>query len=183
MLKIIISLACLLFSTCSIIDKNKKDISWQDKTSIDTLRIINEIKKQYTEIDSKLYLYNKVKKVLLDETAEGAELTGYFENKELKKISGIYYGETFKTTMEYYYNGDEFFYVYAKIYFYEKPIYIDNSPKIKKTEEELYYFFKGNLIRFLSNSIEISHTSQEFLEQTNNLKKDFEKYKKIFILK
>lgn len=182
MLKIIISLACLLFSTCSIIDKNKKDISWQDKTSIDTLRIINEIKKQYTEIDSKLYLYNKVKKVLLDETAEGAELTGYFENKELKKISGIYYGETFKTTMEYYYNGDEFFYVYAKIFFYERPIYIDNDPKIKSIEENIYYFYNGNLIKWITDSSEIAPSSEKFIEKSNFLKDDFKKYKKIFIL-
>lgn len=173
----------ILFVSCGNENKNGKDIPFKDESTIDTLYIVKEIKKQCTEIDSKLSLYDKVEKVLLDESTEGAELTGYYGDKKLKKITGIYYRETGKSLVDYYYNGEEFICVYAKIFNYERPIYIDYDPKIKSTERDTFYFYNENLIKWISDSVEIAPQSKKFIEESNFLKEDFEKYKKIFILK
>lgn len=148
--------------------------------TLDTVQIINEIKKQYAEINSKAATYDKVEKEVYDESAEGAVLIGYYEKKELKKINGIYYRETGKTLAEYYFNGNDFFFVYLKEFNYEKPIYIESSGKVKSIEESRYYFYKGDLIKWISGNKIISVTSKEFSEHNNFFKKDFEKYKKLF---
>lgn len=150
-------------------------------STLDTVQIINEIKKQYAEINSKAAQYDKVEKEVYDESTEGAVLIGYYEKKELKKITGIYFRETGKTVAEYYFNGNDFFFVYLKEFNYEKPIYIESSCKVKSIEESRYYFYKGELIKWISGNKTISASSKEFLERNIFFKEDFEKYKKLFV--
>lgn len=180
MINQILFLFCFIIIGCTNGEKTNFDTDNYYASSIDTLKVINEIKKQYSEINAKASTYDKVEKEVFDETTEGAVLIGYYEKSELKKITGIYYRETGKTSMEYYFNGNDFFFVYSKIFNYEKPIYIDTAAKVKSIEENRYYFYKGDLIKWVSGNAVIPVTSQEFLEQNEFFKQNFEKYKKLF---
>lgn len=172
---------------CSHNDNGKSSISQdsvvtesESTSALDTLQIINEITKQYAEINSKAAKYNKVEKEVYDESTEGAILTAYYDNKVLKKITGTYYRETGKTIMEYYFNGTDFFFIYSKEVNYEKPLSMDHTGKISNTKENRYHFYKKNLIKWITGNITVSINSKEFSEQNKFFKEDFEKYKKLF---
>ena len=65
--------------------KDNVVVKSQSLSTLDTVQIINEIKKQYAEINSKAATYEKVEKEVYDESTEGAVLIGYFKEKELRK--------------------------------------------------------------------------------------------------
>lgn len=176
-LLLILSIAIMACSN----SKSPGNINEETSTNLlDTLRVINDIKKQYAEINANVAQYDKVEKEVYDESTEGAILIAYYDNKVLKKITGTYYGETGKTLMEYYFNGNDFFFIYSKEFNYEKPLSVDHSGKVASTTENRYYFYKEELIKWISGNKSILTTSKEFLEQNKFFKEDFEKYKKLF---
>lgn len=177
MLKIIsVLFICSLFISCNDEYKSENNIQLESG-SIDTLKIIDEIKKKISEIDSNLINYEKVEKVEFEETTEGAQLIGYFEGNTLKKISGIFYGETGRTEIDFYCSRDSCFLINSKSFLYEKPIYIDNTPEIKDIKENNYYFYNGELIKWISDSNITKSVSADFEEKNSSLRKDFNKYK------
>jgi len=181
MINQMIFLLCLFLIGCTHSEQKNNDNVYFTASSIDTAQVINKIERQYKEINAKIILYDKIEKEVFDETTEGALLTGYYEKGKLKKISGKYYRETGKTLMEYYYDGSNFFFVYSKIFNYEKQIYIDTKAKVKSIEENKFYFYRGDLIKWIANSTEVPVTSDQFLQESKFLKEDFEKYRKMFV--
>jgi hypothetical protein len=147
-------------------------------------KIIKNIQKEYTEINSKNNFYTAKKIDIYEESTEGAEVTGYYLNGDLKKIVGWYYGETGKAIAEYYYHDDKFFFVYSKTFNYEPPKdepYTWNRDKIISVKENRYYFYNGNLIRWISGKKIIEPDSEEFVVCGNEFTKKLEKYSDIFI--
>lgn len=180
MINQIIYLLCFFLIGCTDSGKNNNNVYFTDSL-IDTTQVINEIKKQYAKINNEATTYDKVEKEVFDESTEGAILIGYYKKRYLKKITGTYYGETGKTIMEYYFNGSDFFFVYTKIFNYEKPIYIDTTAEVKSIEENRYYFHKGDLIKWMADSTEVPAGSNQFLQENKFFREDFEKYKKMFV--
>jgi hypothetical protein len=146
-------------------------------------KITKQIRKDYAEINSKVSLYNKKVGTLLGESTEGAEVTGYYYNGNLKKIVIWYYGEMGKSCWEYYYNNDKFFFVYSKELNYEAPIYIDSNINIVETKENRWYFYNDTLIKWIEDGGVIlnSDISKEFAEWNEFFINEFEKYTNIFI--
>lgn len=109
---------------------------------------IDKILKEVKKIESKKK-YSKVEKTLLGRSAQGAGITFLSDGKEVKKITVVYYGETGKAVSTYYFNSNKLIFLLKKIYYYDQTIYNESHPKIIKIEEENYYFYNENLIKWI----------------------------------
>lgn len=141
------------------------------------IKIINE---QYAKINSKIATYNKVVRDVYDESSEGAVLIVYYDDKNLKKIVGSYFGESGKSNVEYYFGDGNFFFVFSRQFLYKKPLSMDHSGRIKNTEVDRYYFSNGELIKWISGKQVILPSSAEFVQRNRMYKDVLEKYKRMF---
>lgn len=173
----------LLLFTCSNGENGKikhennqfKNVS----TQLDTVSLIKEIRKQYSEININSDHYDKVEKDIMGQSAEGGNMIAYYDNVNLKKIIAIFYGETGQTTTEYYFNTkSQLFFAYSKTNIYDKPIYIKGS-KIKSVEEKRYYFFNNKLFKWLvNNNASVNFTSKSFKEESKYIIDDIAEIRK-----
>jgi len=124
------------------------------KTSIDTPAVIKKIQLDFAAINKQLRHYKKKTKDAPDMSAEGGEVTGYYDKNILKKIHCVFYGETGRAEEDYYLNNKGLFFVFRKEIFYDKPMYLKDS-KIKSTVEIRYYLYGAKVIK----SIEKPKTS------------------------
>lgn len=162
----------------SINAKNHSGITAYYQTSIDTLQIINRIKKLYKETNSKIITYSKIKKDIQDQSEEGGVVVAYYDNKDLKKIIATYYGETGKVITEYYFYKDSIFFILNIEYFYNKPIYIKSST-ISSIQENRYYFYKNQLLQWInSNKHAVGPSPTEYQEKSTFLLSELETLKK-----
>lgn len=116
------------------------------KISIDTPIIIKKIQSDFSTINKYLRFYKKKVKNAPDMSAEGGEVTGYYDKNGLKKIHAVFYGETGRAEVDYYLNKKELFFVFRKEIFYDKPMYLKDS-KIKNTAETRFYFHGNKVIK------------------------------------
>lgn len=145
--------------------------------SADTLQLIDNIKKEYLEINSKGKRLNIIEKDLIGQSSEGGFVVLYFDNKNLKKIVNTTYGETGKEITEYYLNDDGLFFSFRRTYSYDKPINVGGS-KISSIKENRYYFFKKHLIRWLDNKRSVNSSSREYKYENANLLLEAENFRK-----
>ena len=133
-----------------------------DKTStnhpIDTPAVIKKIRSDFALINKQLSFYQKKTKDVFEMSAEGGEVTGYYNKGVLKKIHCIFYGETGKAEADYYFNSAGLFFLYKKETFYDKPMYLKDF-KIKNTTETRYYLNGDQVIRKLAKPIASSTLS------------------------
>ena len=87
----------------------------------------------------------QVKRDLSGESAEGGELTGYFKETSLRKLSAQFYGESGKALEEYYFWEDQLFFALRTESHYTMPL----SGVVKIKTEERFYFDDGRLIQWL----------------------------------
>ena len=116
------------------------------KTSTDTSAIIRKIQSDFSAINKQLKHYKKKIKDAPDMSAEGGEVTGYYDKNILKKIHTVFYGETGRAEIDYYLNVRGLFFILRKEIFYDKPMYLKNS-KIKNTVETRYYLHGNKVIK------------------------------------
>lgn len=113
----------------------------------------------------------------MDQSTEGGEVRAYLLNNALQKITGTYYGETFKATVAYYFHNNRLIFYYMVSYQYKVPIYIDTHTKIDSTHETRYYFNSGKIIKYLNQphqSLSLQRLNQEAREtaiEVDRLKK------------
>jgi hypothetical protein len=119
------------------------------KTSMDTPAIIKKIQSDYSAINKHLKLYRKKTKDASDMSAEGGEVTGYYDKNSLKKIHCIFYGEMGRAEVDYYLNGEHLFFVFKKEIFYDKPMYLKDF-KIKNTVETRYYIHGNKVVKSIA---------------------------------
>lgn len=137
--------------------------------------IISDIREKFGAINYNINSYRKEKKDLMGESTEGGKLEGYYKNGELKKIVTSYYGEMGKLIEEYYFWGNDLFFVFIQNYSYNIPMYMDDS-KVDKIDENRYYFHNDNLIRWLDTDKEkvadskFNQKETEILQKTTKLK-------------
>ena len=107
---------------------------------------IKSIRAKYAEIEKELKDCREVKRDLPGESAEGGELTGYFNKSNLRKLSAKFFGETGKALEEYFFAENQLIFVLRVESHYTKPM----SGVVKNKTEQRFYFADGKLIRWLN---------------------------------
>lgn len=179
MFNLIILLICLFSFKCESIYKYAFSKDQTYCSSIDTIKIISEIKKQYITINSKAAGYNKVEKDIIEQSAEGGIILALYDNSDLKKVITTYYGETGKAVTEYYFNSGSLFFAIKREYFYDKPIYEEGS-NVAFMSENQYYFYKSTLFNWLdSNKKAVKNDSTNYKEEENSFMAEIKNLKEI----
>jgi hypothetical protein len=107
---------------------------------------IKSIRAKHAEIEKPLKDCRQVKRDLPGESTEGGELTGYFDESNLRKLSAKFFGETGKALEEYYFAENQLIFVLRVESHYTKPM----SGVTKNKTEQRFYFADGKLIRWLN---------------------------------
>jgi hypothetical protein len=139
---LLVFLICLFCYGVDAFGANHRSV----KTSIDTSAIIKKIQSDFSAINKQLKLYRKKTRDAPGMSAEGGEVTGYYDKNILKKIHCTFYGEMGKAEVDYYLNGQGLFFVFRKETLYDKPIYLKDF-KVKNTVETLYYLHRAKVIK------------------------------------
>ena len=131
---------------------------------------IVSVRRHYAQVNSKAARYRKVKKELSGFSAEGGTLLAYFDGPNIMKIAATFYGETGRTSEEYYYWDGKLIFVLRKESRYNKPL----SGKVVATIENRFYFKDDKLIRWLdengkqaaSDTSEYTDKQKEYLDSS-----------------
>lgn len=110
--------------------------------------------------------YQKIETTLLGESAEGASVEYYYLANALKAIKSIYYGETGKTELEYYFYSLSTYTSKLTDYYYSVPIYIDHS-EIVAIKQSNFTVCRGELVRGIGDDAIVN----DFNRANNALKK------------
>ena len=124
-----------------------------------TESIIQKIRKEYAGINADSKKYQIVLKDIYGLSTEGGEVKSYYDGNELKKSVLTLYGEMGKSVKEYYFSGKQIFFCYERHTEYDKPVTYKDM-RIKRVEENRYYFNNEKLIRWVGASGEIVPTEQ-----------------------
>ena len=139
---------------------------------------IADIRKQFAEVNVELPNYQKVQKELM-ESAEGGQLTGYYEQGSLRKMVVANYGEMGREVKEYFFLDDRLFFVFEQEARYNAPMYTEGY-KVESVREQRYYFHEGNLIRWLDGKTEVPplkfpERDAEVMDETTHFRNILEK--------
>lgn len=145
--------------SCSGQQQNELSSKQKIINATDTIESqIKEIRKEYARINSDSFKYKVVQKDINGQSAEGGILKQYYFGDEIQKATSIFFGETGKLTVEYYFKIGKIIFVYEREDRYGFPIY-NGKPKLKSIEENRYYFNAQKLIRWVGNDGEIIKAS------------------------
>ncbi|MGH9949095.1 MAG: hypothetical protein ACRD6X_18140 [Pyrinomonadaceae bacterium] len=111
---------------------------------------------------------------------EGAEATYYLSGKGLKKIAAKIYGETFRSTVELYYSGEEMIFAYQRIERYDTQIAVTPPPKVVKIIETRTYFSGGKAIRVIEGKKTIAPATIEYRDTAAAMNELSDKLKAAF---
>jgi hypothetical protein len=137
----------------------------------DTSTLITNIKNEFKRINSDTEKLVLVTKDLEDISSQGGDLKLFYEENDLKKAVLIAYGETGRSTSEYYFEDGKLIFAYTRDEFYDKSIYDKQQPNIQKEEENRFYFFENKLIRWIDKNNKIVNPS-EYLDKEKELIKE-----------
>ena len=145
-------LSALAYLNCSGQESKYDKNGLSSATNFDSIEAqIIIIRKECNKINSDTSKFHVVNEDLDDQSTEGGEIKKYYENKSLRKAQVIFYGETGKAIIEYYFLHREVLFLFRRTYYYNIPMYLKGS-KISKTEEERFYFNNQKLIRWIDPS-------------------------------
>ncbi|HEX5170959.1 MAG TPA: hypothetical protein VFW11_17410 [Cyclobacteriaceae bacterium] len=130
---------------------------------IDTTKVIENIRKQYLEINSRLDTYQKATKDILGESSEGGQADVYYDGDSMKKMVITHYGAIGKVTAEYYIQETKVFFIFIKRTVYDKPIY-EKGSKVSAVEEDRFYFYEDKMIRWIDSSKNIVNPATEIFQ-------------------
>jgi hypothetical protein len=125
--------------------------------------IIMKIRKEFAVINADSKKYHLVLKDIFGLSTEGGELKSYYDGDELKKSVLTLFGEMGRSVNEYYFSGKQVFFCYERHTEYDKPMYMKDM-RIKKIEENRYYFNSEKLIRWVGAAGKIV-PSDQYAEQ------------------
>jgi hypothetical protein len=135
----------------------------QPRTVTEKLR---EIRAQYGTIKRELSTYRTIEREITGFSTEGGTLKAYVDRDHIKSIVAVFYGETGRSSAEYYYDdAGALFFVFQQESRYDKPF-----GKIVHAREERLYFDRGRLIRWLRNANQqVSPNHPEYQEREKSL--------------
>lgn len=125
--------------------------------------LVKEICLKYNDSRAKFDSYDTTMIQIWDESAEGGQAIAYYDNEELKFIEVIWFGETGKRQIEYYFNKGKLIFAYDQYFTYNRPIYSDSDagyyngdnevfdPNKTIVNEDRYYFENDALFLWLDN--------------------------------
>ncbi len=96
-------------------------------------------------------------------TLEGTRATYFTSGKELKKIVGRMYGETFRATAELFYSGEELIFAFQRLEKYDTQIAMDPPPKVTSVIETRVYYSGGKAIRVIEGGKTLPARSADFV--------------------
>ena len=152
---------------------------------------IGAIKAKYQQINQGIKTFTKKKIEDNDQSADGANVVGFYNGSQLQLIVSEFFGEGGKGKMEYYFDGGKLIFVIYKDYIYNRPYYWDkkmaaeNHDSVwydsKKTKVEMtrFYFNNNELLKRINdgnvevpvNSTESSKYKSDILEDVQRLQK------------
>jgi hypothetical protein len=142
---------------------------------------IASIRAEVTAINKNAKSYTKKTKSVEDVSLEGTEATFFVSGKGLKKITAKIYGETYRATLELYYQGEDLIFAYEKTSKYNGNITIKNL-KVVKVEEKRLYFSGGKMIRYLFgtkqmklDAVESDEEAYSMMELSDMMKASYSK--------
>ena len=100
--------------------------------------------------------YEKIKTALSGESSEGASIEYYYSSDALAVIKSVYYGETGKTELEYYFDSPATYTSKLTEYYYSAPIYIDDSEIVAINQSNLTVC-QGRLVRGVGDDVIVAH--------------------------
>lgn len=151
-----------------------------NSASIDTVKIVNSLKTQFTEIDSKRKLYSQYLGSRKENGSNKSIAIGFFEGSVLKKIDQNNYQDLGKSESNLYLNENGVFLIYNKVYEYLQPLSIDPKGSTKSITENWYYFDHENLIKWVSAGKVKPSGSVEFKKLSKTFKEEFKTTKAYF---
>jgi hypothetical protein len=104
--------------------------------------------------------YDKKTKSFDDLSLEGSEATYFVSGRGLKKIVAKIYGESYRSTAELYYSGEELIFVFQRIERYSMGM----GSKVSRIEETRLYRSGGKTIRILSGKTQLKPGDIRFTE-------------------
>ena len=110
--------------------------------------------------------YERVQKIILGKSAEGANVEYYYAAESLKTIKAVYYGETGKLEIRYYFSSPTAYVANLTRYYYSSPIYSDRSEVVATTKGE-FVVCHGELVRGIGDDVVVRYfeRASEALEE------------------
>lgn len=161
----VVTLSLIAFTGSAQIPSTTRPSAKTERDS--TELIILKIRKEYVSINADSKKYRISLKDIRGLSTEGGELKNYYDGDELKKSVLSLFGEMGKSIQEYYFAGEQVFFCFERNTEYDKPIY-NNDMRIKKIEENRYYFNGEKMIRWVGASGKIV-PSDQYTEQAQVL--------------
>ncbi|WBL27008.1 hypothetical protein [Zunongwangia sp. HGR-M22] len=110
-----------------------------------TASFVKEAKINYQKITENLANYSNKTVPLLENSAEGATITGYYQHSHLKMMSASWFSETGKKSTEFYIEQGKLFFVLEKTYTYNRPIYWDATKAKNNGDDEVFDLKKSKI--------------------------------------
>jgi hypothetical protein len=109
--------------------------------------VLLKIRKEYARINADSGRMRVVKENLEGPSTEGGKITKYYDGDTLRKAILVFYGETGKTVIDYYFFNRQLFFSFERNTWYDKPMSVKGA-KVTKEEENRLYFDKQKLVRW-----------------------------------
>jgi hypothetical protein len=142
---------------------------------------VAKIRAEVAAINKAAAKYKKTTRDVEGVSLEGTQAAYYASGRNLRKITAQIYGETYRATGEFYYQGENLIFAYLKRNLYDTQTGMIPPPKIIRVEEQRFYFSNGKLIRLLHGKKELKQGDAEFSELkdavtdiSSKLKKSYE---------
>ncbi len=132
---------------------------------------ILEIQKIYKETQQNKESYTQLIHDDFENSSEGAKVTSFKNDDEIRLIETVYYGHLGKNQYEYYLADDQLYFVIVANYRYNAPPTEPEYDFTKTTKEECrYYFWDKNMIRCVKpDGTFLQPGSDEFNEQKQRI--------------
>lgn len=126
------------------------------------------IRAEVTAINKSAKSYKKTTKDIEGVSLEGTQATYFVSGKGLRKITAKMYGETFRATGEYYFQGEELIFAYEKMNKYNGS-FASKNLKVVKVEEKRLYFSGGKMIKLLAGKVNVKSGSEQWEESEKDM--------------
>jgi len=125
--------------------------------------LTQEISEKYNYTRTNLSSFDTTAIDIWGESTEGGQGIAFYENSKLKMIQVIWFGETGRNMIEYYFENGKLIFAFDQNFKYNRPIYWDEKKAVesgdkevfdsKKTtvKEDRYYFNNEVLFLWLDN--------------------------------
>ncbi|PNK61064.1 hypothetical protein [Psychrobacter sp. FDAARGOS_221] len=136
------------------------------------------IRQIYAEVNNNLGSYQLTNIDNHGHSTEGGVIKFYTDQNQIRLIEEIYYGETGKYSLQYYFANNDLYFVFEQTVRYNAPISFDTPSlgmeafdiKKSKIAENRYYFYNGSMIQWLDEDKQsVSPNNSRYINKQNQL--------------